>query len=562
MLTRKLSSSELIIVAAVCAFLFFYGLGSFGLVGADEPRYAQVAREMLEHNDYVTPTLNGEAWLEKPALYYWRAMFAFETFGVKDWAARLPSATFALGMITVIFFHMRRFRPGAQLDAALITASCAAVIGFARGASTDMQLAAPFTVAMLGWYAWYETRKKIWLVDLYFFLAIATLAKGPVAPFLAGIVVLLFCAMRRDIKSGFRTLWIPGILLYIAIVLPWFVLVQMRNPQFLHVFIFEHNLERFATNTFQHRQPFWYYIPVLLLALAPWTFFAIQALIDAFHSCLKDWRLPKSSQQERTLIDSFPEFLVIWALLPILFFSISQSKLPGYILPAIAPCTILTADFLQRRKDNRISPLVIAAHAALAGIVVGLFLVFPYFLLQGMPLTIKARLLTVVVSAAAFLGIYFTLRRTGYRFLRFVTIVPVIVIVGFVLKVVAPSIDNFYSARPVAHDLQVIGTDQRPIAVYNTRRELRYGLVFYRNQKISSYNEQDIPLSEHLLIAKAGSRPEFEPLLNGRQVARLGQFPAQHVEYYLVSAAHSQRAAQIPSRIPPEQAAGAPPQQR
>jgi hypothetical protein len=98
--------------------------------------------------------------------------------------------------------------------------------------------------------------------------------------------------------------------------------------------------------------------------------------------------------------------------------------------------------------------------------------------------------------------------------------------------------------------------------VYNTRRELRYGLVFYRNQKVSSYNEQDIPLSEHLLIAKAGSRPEFEPLLNGRQVARLGQFPAQHVEYYLVSAAHSQRAAQIPSRIPPEQAAGAPPQQR
>src|SRR3954447_270396 len=367
MLKQKLSSFELLIVTVVCGFLFFYGLGSFGLVGADEPRYAQIAREMLDRNDYVTPTLNGEAWLEKPALYYWRAMFAFETFGVKDWAARLPSATYALGMITVIFFHMRRFRPGAQLDAALITASCAAVIGFARGASTDMQLAAPFTVAMLGWYAWYETGSKFWLLDLYVFTAVATLAKGPVAPFLAGVIVLVFCALRRDIRSAFRTLWIPGIVIYCAIVLPWFILVQLRNPQFLRVFLLEHNLERFATNLYQHRQPFWYYVPVLLLSLVPWTFFAVPALIDAVRSCLKDWRLPMASP-DRKLIDSYPEFLVIWTIFPILFFSISQSKLPGYILPSIAPCTILTADFIQRKRNESISVLVIAAHAALGAL--------------------------------------------------------------------------------------------------------------------------------------------------------------------------------------------------
>ena len=90
MTSRKLHSLELLIVVAIASFLFFYGLGNFGLVGADEPRYAQVAREMLERHDYVTPTLMGEPWLEKPALYYWRAMFAFETFGVKDWAARMP----------------------------------------------------------------------------------------------------------------------------------------------------------------------------------------------------------------------------------------------------------------------------------------------------------------------------------------------------------------------------------------------------------------------------------------------------------------------------------------
>ena len=529
------SPIELIITVCVCAFLFFYGLGSFGLVGADEPRYAQVAREMLERNDFVTPTLNGIAWLEKPALYYWRAMFAFETFGVQDWAARLPSATFALGMITVIFFHMRRFRPGAQLDAALITASCAGVIGFARGASTDMQLAAPFTVALLGWYAWYETGKKIWLLDLYFFLAVATLAKGPVAPFLAGAVVLIFCALRRDIRSALRTLWIPGIVIYFAIVLPWFILVQLRNPQFLRVFILEHNLERYATNLYQHPQPFWYYIPVLLLSLIPWTFFAVPALIDAVQSCLKDWRLPVDSS-DRRLIDSYPEFLVVWALFPIVFFSISRSKLPGYILPSIAPCTILTADFIQRRKDQAISVLVIGAHAALSALAIGLFMVFPYFLLQRLPLPASAASLAALIAFGSFAGIYLTLRRSGYRYFQGVTLIPIMVIVGVLLRIDGPAVDNFYSARPVARNLKAIDADRRQVAVFDVKRELWFGLEFYRNQKVSSYNENEVPFAEHLLIAKQGTRPQFEKLLDGRKIERIGGFAPQHVDYYVVSA--------------------------
>jgi len=129
---------EVATVIGLSLLLFFYGLGNFGLVGADEPRYAQVAREMLRNNDFVTPTLYGSPWLEKPALYYWRAAAAFRTFGVHDWAARLPSATFAAALVIIIYFHMRRFRPGAQFGAALITAASAAVIGFSRGASTDM----------------------------------------------------------------------------------------------------------------------------------------------------------------------------------------------------------------------------------------------------------------------------------------------------------------------------------------------------------------------------------------------------------------------------------------
>jgi hypothetical protein len=176
-------------------FFLLYGLtpilggDGLGLVGADEPRYAQIAHEMLDRFDSahtikgrlgacVTPYLYGHPWLEKPALYYWRAVFVFQEFGVHDWSARLPSTSFAFIMAALIYLHMRRFRPGGHLDAALITVACAGIIGFSRGASTDMQMAAPFSIGFLGWYAWYETDSKFWLFDIYFFTGVATLAKG------------------------------------------------------------------------------------------------------------------------------------------------------------------------------------------------------------------------------------------------------------------------------------------------------------------------------------------------------------------------------------------------
>ena len=219
--------------------------------------------------------------MEKPALYYWRAMFAFREFGVHDWSARLPSASFAFMLVVLIYLHIRRFRNGGQLDAALITASCAAILGFARGASTDMQLAAPFCIGMLGWYAWYETNSKFWLFDIYFFVGAATLAKGPIAPVMALVIIGIFAILRREWSLFRRSLWWPGILLYFAMVLPWFIAVQRRNPTFLRVFFLEHNIERFATDRFEHYHPFWYYVPVMLLGLTPWAVIAVTAFVDA-----------------------------------------------------------------------------------------------------------------------------------------------------------------------------------------------------------------------------------------------------------------------------------------
>lgn len=512
---------ELTTVISLSLLLFFYGLGNFGLAGADEPRYAQIAREMLRNNDFVTPTLHGSPWLEKPALYYWRAAAAFRTFGVHDWAARLPSATFALALVVIIYFHMRRFRPGAQFGAALITAASAAIIGFSRGASTDMQLAAPFAFAMLGWYAWFETGSKFWLFDLYFFLAVGTLAKGPVAPGLAFFILIIFAAVRRDFRPVWKTFWWPGVVIYSAIVLPWYIAVQRANKEFFKVFFLQHNLERFATDLFQHRQPFWYYLPVLILSLMPWTVYAITALLSAAKQTWREWRnsAPGRARESEQIGDSFPEFLVIWALFPVLFFSFSQSKLPGYILPAIPPCTILTADYLHRRKKQAMRIGLVFGHALLTALLTVAVLLVPHLVLdpKSVPPS-DALAYASAIGAAVFCFIFFLVMRRGQRMLLWTTIVPVAFGVFFLLHSSGRILGEAYSSRQVAAFIEKIEQQHvppqfRPVAVFQARRDVEYGLGFYLDEPVDRYERGEIPKSEHILVAREGEHEAIAKLL-------------------------------------------------
>src|SRR6266704_22800 len=366
----KLLFLQLALVLGMCGFFFFFGLGAFGLVGADEPRYAQIAREMFARHDWIVPTLNGAPWMEKPVLLYWKVMTSFGIFGVHDWAARVPSAVHATVLVLAIFFFMRRFRFGSELDAALITASSAGMIGFGRGASTDMLVSVPFAMAMLSWWAWHETGKKLWLAVFYGLLGVGALAKGPVAPALAVLIVTAYAVLRREGKIFVRSLWVPGFLLFFAIATPWYVALQSKVPQFFHTFFIEQNLQRFGTNLYRHPQPFWYYIPVLLLTALPWTIFTVVAIVDAGKQCFKQIRARTtgSDEDEASGADSdwLPIFLLIWIAIPVFFFSISRSKLPGYILPAVPAVTILTADYL--RRTAAISRLKVSLHALLCAV--------------------------------------------------------------------------------------------------------------------------------------------------------------------------------------------------
>ncbi len=556
------TARELGTIAALTAILFFYGLvplfggAGLGLVGADEPRYAQVAREMLARHDYVTPILYGKPWLEKPALYYWRAMLAFREFGVHDWSARLPSASFAFTLVVLIYLHMKRFRPGGQLDAALLTASCAGILSFARGASTDMQLAAPFGIAMLGWYAWYETGSKFWLFDLYFFIGAATLAKGPVAPFLALLIIVAFAALRREWGLLRRTLWWPGAVLYLAMVLPWFIAVQRRNPNFLRVFFLQHNLERFATNRFEHEHEVWYYLPVALLSLLPWAVLSVAAFISAVRESVAEWRARRAKGHYRGFQragDAFPEFLVIWALLPILFFTTSESKLPGYILPSIPPLTILTGDYLNRMRARGLSPWLLGGHALLAGLLTAAVLLAPSFLAEGQHLHPPARvaLAAGMAGLGAALLILVSVARFGLPRLRAATLAPMVVLLLFIFGVgpvfgipaVAGSkatirlLDLTYSPRPLAGALDRISPQPGTIAVFRVRRDVEYGLSFYRNRRVADYDRAPVPADAHILVSREPFVRELPRRLAGRRYQLLFTVPEQDLLVYQVSAA-------------------------
>ena len=575
-LPASVTVREFVILFAVTGFLLLYGLvpvfggDQLGLVGADEPRYAQIAREMLTaHSDAchtvnakmvprslrvedvrnsfhciaagtVTPVLYGKPWLEKPALYYWRAMSFFKEFGVSDWTARLPSSSATLALVVLVFLHMRRFRPGGHLDAALITVSTIAVFSFARGASTDMQLAAPFCIGMLGWYAWYETGKKFWLFDLYFFGAAATLAKGPVAPFLALCIILLFAGLRREWSLLRRTIWWPGVTLYLIMVLPWYIAVQKRNPTFYRLFFLEHNLERFATNRYQHHQPFFFYLVVLLIGLMPWTIIAIRALVDSIDVSIAEWKVrhnPRRYLGHTRAGDAFPEFLVLWALFPIVFFSFSGSKLPGYILPSIPPITILAADYLNRIRREGLSKWLLWSHAGLCAIMVFVLVLAPQHMLYE---TLVPSVSWLIIAAAAALAfgaiVLLIIRRWGISQVCNATLIPVLATLVFLLGFHGKELDVNYSARPLAREIQRVAPNVELVATDSIKRDMDYGLAFYRNQPMIHYDSDGVPAAEHLLVIRASDTADLDRWLSGRVYTPLFLYESQGFEVYRVYA--------------------------
>jgi hypothetical protein len=295
----------------------------------------------------------------------------------------------------------------------------------------------------------------------------------------------------------------------------------------------------------------------MLLALLPWTVIALRALLDAGIESVNEWRARRAKNRYVSHArwgDAFPEFLVLWTLIPIVFFSLSRSKLPGYILPSIPPLAILTGDYLNRlrQEEKGIRPWLLVLHALLAGVTVTLVLLLPWLILHaagGMP-PIRVMISAIATGIATVVLILVMVGRFGVKRLRIATMVPLLVLVFFLFGVgpffglpaipqtkhTIQLVDFAYSARPLARQLSLLPTHNEPVAVLRVRRDLEFGLSFYRNHRVLDYDKDGVPAEAHILVVRDIAMPELRTLLATRSYQPLFAFPAQRVSVYQVDA--------------------------
>jgi 4-amino-4-deoxy-L-arabinose transferase-like glycosyltransferase len=355
-----LAKRGIVLLLFVVVAFYLYGLGHLPFVGPDEPRYAEVAREMFLRHDLITPTLGGQPWFEKPALLYWLIIAGYRIFGVSEFAARLPAALSGLLTIAAVACVERRVlgrTAGGSYSfwSTLAAATMLGVVIFSHAASFDILLTMTATWS-LTFFILHETEDSVkprlaCLAGFYVFIGLSLLAKGLVGIVIpVGVVALYQCLRRRmpERRVLFSLVW--GIPLACLIASVWYGPVIARHGWlFINQFFIQHHFARYLSNKYHHTQPVYYYLLIIPLLTLPWTGFLVAGLRQSLRS--------RGAEKTRAAADADNResqlllFALAWFLFPLLFFSFANSKLPGYILP-VAPAAALMVGAMFRRQDQ------------------------------------------------------------------------------------------------------------------------------------------------------------------------------------------------------------------
>lgn len=469
--------------------LYISGLGRVGLIGPDEPRYADVARGMLRLGDYITPHLYGVPWFEKPPLYYWLAALTFR-LGVNELTARLPSALAAAVFIAFWFWFARRFYGAcAAKFSCLMLATTVGWIGFGRATAMDMLFATTLAAALGLLTLWLWEDQPAGLYGFYALLGVATLAKGPLAVALAGLVLVGYIVHRREWHIIPRMLQTPAVLLFTAIALPWYVLCYWQNgTPFIEEFLIKHNIERLFSAAIGHPQPLWFYLPILPAALFPWSPMLLLPLWDGWN---KRWQ-GATETPERIL-------LIYWVALPFVFFSLSENKLPGYLLPILPPLTLWIAHavsehYASESPGNWFTRATVGASALFLLCTPLIALLLPQALASGLrgalvlahgsgilreilkgPVPMVAWLVLAVLVAFSLMLLWRGRTLGG----AFVAVFGMAWVVLLLTTYVSPAINRVATVRTVAQRIESYGPAPGELAVFYLHRNQVYGLGFY-----------------------------------------------------------------------------------
>lgn len=338
----------LILTLLLCG-LFMAFLGAHPYITPSEARYIEVPRQMVLTSDWIVPHINGVPYFEKPPLFYWMQAATFSLFGWGEFAGRLMTALLSVALCLLTYALGRElYSPRTGIAAALLLASSWLGFGLSRMAMLDVPLTVCITGVLLCFLKALQKPDAGTVYGMYLFTAAGVMTKGLIGALLPGMVLFLwlFSTGRWSVLKQMRLL--TGTLLFLALVVPWHVAAAHRYPQFWQFYIIHEHFSRFLTDDHHRNQPWWFFLTVVVVGWMPWTPFLFPVLKKAW----------ADRRQQHTL------FLLLWAVLPLLFFSLSHSKLVPYIYPVFPPLAVLLAPHMEGLWENKWRKVLLALAVA------------------------------------------------------------------------------------------------------------------------------------------------------------------------------------------------------
>ena len=454
---------DLMILALLACLLFTFMLGNRPLSVPDEGRYVEIPREMTVTGDYLTPRLNYVKYFEKPILFYWLEAFSIKVFGLNEFTLRLWPALFGLfGVLGTALAGARLFGRRTGLLAAAVLATSLLYFAFSRAIILDMPVSVLLTLSLLcflvGTHESLGLSRRLYLYAFYAFAALAVLAKGLIGILIPGMVIGAWILLLNEWRMLRSLYLVTGLALFFAIAAPWHILVSRANADFFHFYFIQEHFLRYLTKMHSRYQPMWFFIPVVLFGLFPWSGFLVQAVK---HNLPASW---KDRHEHRDAL-----FLLLWAALVFLFFSASSSKLVPYILPVFAPVALLIGRYLSDSWDRVDFPgvrigyaIVLAASLLLATAILALPVVWksPEALVLG-----PYRQVFTITLAVGSVAAWLLSRYRGFS-LAFIALTVMSAIFLLEMNAAAPLVDAQSSAKPIALALKARMKANEEVACY------------------------------------------------------------------------------------------------
>lgn len=533
--TEKISEKTILFfVVILYIIVYFSPLAIRPMISPDEPRYAEIAREMIDSGDWITARLDGVRYLEKPVMGFWCIAAAMKVFGVNGFSARFPSVL-AAGLSGLLLFFLVRRETGGRYGGLLasivfLTFGMVYVLGTSSIPDTVFSLFVTATLVFF-FFSYREERfsKKVLLLSLAgVFLGLGFLTKGLVALVIPVLVVTPFMIWERRFIELLKLFWIP-LVAAAVVALPWSILIYLKNSDFWHYFIWTSHIERFTGGTAStnlHSEPFWYYLPILLGATLPWA-----VLLPSVFSGVK----------REDLTRPLFRFSLCWLIFPLVFFSISSGKLGTYILPLLPAAAILFTigllSFFETAHNRSFSYSTAFLGAvmglALTYLVVSFFVHNPEIALFSRPEWPKR------TGAAIGVGLWMILLMRSYKAKTLKTAVFTFALAPLFLLVLSPLIfpdvikshkvpDDFYVeyCRDIEPDAMVLGYKHSAyVASWYLKKE---DIYFYINPGVLEYALAHDDLMDRLITIDdlpviVKEKPQNEPVylfLNGYQYDR------------------------------------------